>query len=67
LMSTVLLAGITLVPLSQAISGAILHWSVPALFVCSGGLLSICAVYLLKPGISAMMSAHLAGNQPEKV
>jgi MFS family permease len=66
LMSMVLLAGIALVPLSQAISGAILRWSVPALFVSSGGLLSICAAYLLKPNISAMMSAHLASGKPEK-
>ena len=66
LMSMVLLAGIALVPLSQAISGAILRWSVPALFVSSGGLLSICAAYLLKPNISAMMSAHLASGKTEK-
>jgi hypothetical protein len=65
LMSMVLLAGIALVPLSQAISGAILHWSVPALFISSGGLLFICAVYLLKPSVSAMISAHLASDQAE--
>ena len=66
LMSMVLLAGIALVPLAQAISGVVLHWSVPALFISAGGLLSICTVYLLKPGISAMMSAHLTSDQSAK-
>jgi hypothetical protein len=36
------------------------------LFLGSGGLLFICAGYLLKPSVSAMISAHLAGDQPEK-
>jgi MFS family permease len=60
LMSIVVLAGIGLIPLSQAISGAILRWNVPALFLGAGGLLFICAVYLLKPSVSAMLSAQLA-------
>jgi MFS family permease len=65
LMSMVLLAGIALVPLSQAISGAILHWSVPVLFLSAGGLLFLCAVYLLRPSVSTMISAHLASDQTE--
>ena len=65
LMSMVLLAGIVLMPLSQAVSGAVLHWNVSALFLSSGGLLFLCALYLLKPDVSTMLSSHMLSAPPE--
>ena len=65
LMSMVLLSGIVLMPLSQAVSGAVLHWNAAVLFLSSGGLLTLCALYLLKPGISTMLSAHMVDPSSE--
>ena len=63
IMSMVLLANLVFMPLSQAISGAILRWNVPILFVGAGGLMALCAVYLMLPGIGSGLSARLASNQ----
>lgn len=65
LMSMVLLAGIVLMPLSQAISGAVLHWNVSVLFLSAGGLLVLCSLYLLKPGVSNMLSTHMVVTPSE--
>jgi hypothetical protein len=65
LMSMVLLAGIVLMPLSQAVSGAVLHWNVPVLFLSSGGLLVLCALCLLKPGVGTLLSTHMVSAQSE--
>ena len=65
LMSIVLLAGIVLMPLSQAVSGAILRWNVAILFLSSGGLLVLCALYLLKPGLSNLIISHMVDNPSE--
>jgi hypothetical protein len=65
LMSMVLLSGILLMPLSQAVSGAVLHWNVAVLFLSSGGLLALCALYLLKPGVAAMLSTHMVDASSE--
>ena len=59
LMSMVILAGTVLMPLSQALSGAILRWNVPVLFLGAGGLLFVCALFLMKPDVSSMVSTHL--------
>ena len=67
LMSMVLLAGIVLAPLSTAISGAVLHWNVPALFLGAGALLLICAVYLMRPQMSQMVSMRLVEVPSENI
>jgi len=67
LMSMVLLAGIVLAPLSTAISGAVLHWNVPALFLGAGALLLICAVYLMRPQMSQMVGMRLVEVPSENI
>jgi MFS family permease len=59
LMSMILLASMGLMPLSQAISGAILKWNVTMLFLGAGVLLFICTLYLLNPAISNLLSVQL--------
>ena len=66
LMSMVLLAGIVLMPLSQAVSGVVLHWNVSVLFLSAGGLLVLCALYLLKPGVSSLLSTHMVDVSSQK-
>ncbi len=56
LMSMVLLANLGLVPLSQAIAGAMLRWNIPALFLVAGGMLLACSVYLMMPGVGSLLS-----------
>jgi MFS family permease len=65
LMSLVLLAGMSLVPLSQAIAGSFLRWSVAALYLTSGGLLLACAIFLSIPHIRSILSANIFGNQSQ--
>ena len=65
LMSMVILAGTLLMPLSQALSGAILRWDVPVLFLGAGGLLFICALFLMRPAVSSMVSTRLVGAASE--
>jgi hypothetical protein len=36
-----------------------------ALFLSAGGLMILCALYLLKPGVGTMLSTHMAGAQSE--
>jgi MFS family permease len=61
-MSMVLLANLVFMPLSQTIAGAVLRWNIPALFVGAGGLLALCAVYLLLPRIGNLLASQLAGD-----
>jgi MFS family permease len=63
LMSMVLLANLSLMPLSQAIAGGILRWDVLVLFVVSGGLLAALAVYLALPKIGIIMGSLLANDE----
>ena len=62
LMSMVLLANLGLVPLSQAISGAMLRWNIPALFLVAGGMLLACSVYLMMPGVGSLLSVRFMGE-----
>lgn len=62
LMSMVLLANLGLVPLSQAISGAMLRFDIPVLFLVAGGMLLACAVYLSMPGIGSLLSVRFLGE-----
>jgi MFS family permease len=66
LMSMVLLANLALIPLSQAVSGAILSVDVVLLFLISAGLLLACAIYLALPKTSALISAILARDEPDE-
>jgi MFS family permease len=59
LMSMVLLANMSVLPLSQAIGGAVLRYSPAALFVASGVLLLAIAVYLVAAGAAAMLADPL--------
>jgi MFS family permease len=63
LMSLVLLAGVSMVPLSQAIAGSLLRWSVAALYLTSGGLLLACAIFLSLPNIGRILSIKIYGGQ----
>jgi MFS family permease len=63
LMSMVLLANLSLMPLSQAFAGAILRWNVLALFVISGGLLLALSLYLLIPKNGKTLSDQLAQEE----
>jgi hypothetical protein len=65
LMSMVLLANMGLMPLSQAIAGAVLGWNVPVLFLSAGGLLLICTAYLAVPRVGALLSTQLINGQGE--
>jgi MFS family permease len=65
LMSLVLLAGMSLVPLSQAIAGTFLRWSVIALYLTGGGLLLACAIFLSIPHIGRILSNKIIGDQSE--
>ena len=51
-MSITMLASMGLVPLSQAIAGAVSKWNLTGLFVIAGGLLALMAVWLaFQPGL----------------
>jgi MFS family permease len=65
LMSLVLLAGMSLVPLSQAIAGSFLRWSVTALYLTGGGLLLACAIFLSIPRVSRTLSAKIFEDQSQ--
>lgn len=62
LMSMVLLANLGLVPLSQAISGAMLRWDIPVLFLVAGGMLLACSAYLMMPGVGSLLSVRFMGE-----
>jgi MFS family permease len=59
-MSMALLANLCLMPLSQAIAGAVLRWNVPVLFLAAGGLLALCTVYLTFPSVGPLVGKQLA-------
>lgn len=60
LMSMIMLAGTGLLPLSQAISGAVMKWSVEWLFVGAGALLLLVALWaMFQPGLK-IFSGKLA-------
>ena len=65
LMSMVLLANMSLMPLSQAIAGGVLRWNVAALFIVCGGLLLALSVYLFLPKIRNLLSVQLVGGESE--
>jgi MFS family permease len=65
LMSMVLLANLGLMPLSQAVAGAILRWNVPSLFIGAGSLLLICGGYLAIPKVGTLISTQLIDGQLE--
>ena len=62
MMSMVMLAGSGLVPISQALSGAVIKWSLETLFVAAGVLLVLVAIWMtMQPGLrifSAGLSAE---------
>lgn len=59
LMSLILLAGMSLVPLSQAIAGSFLRWSVTGLYLTGGGLMLACAIFLSIPHNARVLSAKI--------
>ncbi len=65
LMSMILLANLGLMPLSQAIGGVMLHWSVTLLFVIAGFMLLACAVYLAVPKVSALLAERFLNESSE--
>ncbi len=66
LMSMVLLANLGLVPLSQAISGAMLRLDIPVLFLAAGGMLLACAIYLCVPGVNTLLSTRFLSDSPQR-
>jgi len=59
-MSITLLAGMGLVPLSQAISGTVSKWNLTGLFALAGGLLLLFAVWLaFQPGLKLLSDQML--------
>jgi MFS family permease len=65
LMSMMLLASLGLMPLSQAISGAMLHWSVTPLFLLAGVMLLACAVYIAIPSVGSLLAVRFIGESSE--
>ncbi len=67
LMSMILLANLGLMPLSQAIAGAMLRWDIPILFLTASGMLLACAVYLCVPNVNSLLTARFLSETPESV
>lgn len=65
LMSMVLLANLGLMPLSQAIGGAMLRWNILMLFLVASGMLLACAAYLAVPRVSAMIANRFLSESSE--
>jgi MFS family permease len=65
LMSMLLLANMSLMPLSQAITGVILRWSVLSVFIIGGAMLLGVAIYLALTPNAAELSARLINNKSE--
>lgn len=64
MMSLVLLAGTGLVPISQALSGAIIKWRLETLFVAAGSLIVLVAIWVARqPGLH-VFSAGLSAEKP---
>jgi hypothetical protein len=65
LMSMLLLANMSLMPLSQAITGVILRWSVLSVFIIGGAMLLAVAIYMAMASNAAELSARLLGAKSE--
>jgi len=63
MMSMVLLANFIMIPISQAITGAILRWNVVAVFIVAGGMLLALTVYMVVTQAASMLGARLAGEE----
>lgn len=59
LMSLVLVAMVALTPLSQALGGVLLTWSVPALFLAAAALMAVCTIWVLHPPTSRRLGHDL--------
>ena len=65
MMSMVMLAGTGLVPISQAISGAVIKWSITALFASAGVLILVVTVFAsFHPGLKIFSESVTAEAQP---
>jgi len=61
MMSMVMLAGNGLVPISQAISGAVIKWNLEALFVSAGALIMLVALWAAtQPGLKTFSESMIA-------
>ena len=65
LMSMIVFANLGLMPLSQAIAGAMLHWSVAPMFLLASAMLLACAVYIGVPSVASLLSVRFIGESPE--
>ncbi|MGC1375084.1 MAG: MFS transporter [Anaerolineales bacterium] len=63
IMSIVMLASMGLVPLSQAISGAIIRWSLSGLFAISGGLMLLAACWAALQPALRLLSSEMVDNK----
>lgn len=62
-MSMAMLAGMGLVPLSQALSGAIIRWDLTGLFALSGGLILLLAIWAAFQPALYSLGNEMAGEQ----
>jgi len=66
MMSIVMLSGTGLVPISQAISGAVSKWSLTTLFASAGVLVLMVTVFAaFHPGVKIFSESLTAGMQPD--
>jgi len=65
LMSMIVLANLGLMPLSQAIAGAMLHRSVAPMFLLAGAMLLACAVYIGIPSVASVLTVRFLGESLE--
>ncbi len=65
LMSMIVLANLGLMPLSQAIAGVMLHWSVAPMFLLAGAMLLACAVYIGIPSVASLLTVRFLGEVPD--
>jgi Transmembrane secretion effector len=65
LMSMIVLANLGLMPLSQAIAGVMLHWSVAPMFLLAGAMLLACAVYIGIPSVASLLTVRFLGEFPD--
>jgi MFS family permease len=67
IMSMVLLANLGLMPLSQALAGAMLRWNILALFLVASAMLLACAVYLAVPRINSLLVERFLSESPQAI
>jgi len=65
LMSMIVLANLGLMPLSQTIAGAMLHWSAAPMFLLASAMLLACAVYIGIPSMASLLTVRFIGESPE--